>query len=604
MNVFTLLGKIAIDNSNANQEIDETNDKAKAVASNLDNVSDSATNSGAKIGSAFSKVGKVIAAGGAAGATAIASLTKTAVSSYAEYEQLVGGTQLMFGDAFATVQNNAQNAYQTVQMSQNEYLQQANGFATGLKTALGGNEQAAADLAHKIIKAEADIVAATGATQESVQNAFNGIMKSNFTMMDNLQIGITPTKEGFQEVIDKVNDWNAANGEATQYQMGNLADMQSALVDYIDMIGMSGYAQEEASGTISGSISSVKAAWSNLVTGMADDNANVEQLVNNLVSAASVALENLKPVVKTALSSIGEMIAASLPTLAQTVLDTINSIGSGIGAQIPLLSGVFNNLSSVVMGATAAFIAYKAATAISGIIEALTAATQGQTIAQALLNAVMNANPFVLIVTLIAGLIATVITLWNTNEDFRNAVIKIWDAIKGAFVSAWEAIVEAWSAAGEFFSKIWNSIKTVFNDAVNIGKQIIEDIKQGISDAWNGLVDWFQGIWNSLFGGLGADVSVNGSGGVTVDGSHASGLDYVPYNGYIAELHKGEMVVPAAEASYLRSGNIDGGGNAALLDAIYALRGEMAEIRESLRGGVDLNLNKREFGRIVSATGV
>ena len=136
----------------------------------------------------------------------------------------------MFGDAFETVMENAKNAYKTVQMSQNEYLQQVNGFATGLKTAFGGNEQAAAELAHKIVKAEADIIAATGNTAENVQNAFNGIMKSNFTMLDNLQIGITPTKEGFQEVIDKVNEWNEANGRATNYQMGNLADMQSALV--------------------------------------------------------------------------------------------------------------------------------------------------------------------------------------------------------------------------------------------------------------------------------------------------------------------------------------------------------------------------------------
>ena len=100
----------------------------------------------------------------------------------------MGGAELLFGDAYDFIAGRAANAYAHVQMSQNEYLQQVNGFATGLKTALGGNEQAAAELAARIIEAEADVVAATGNSQEAVQNAFNGIMKSNFTMLDNLDI--------------------------------------------------------------------------------------------------------------------------------------------------------------------------------------------------------------------------------------------------------------------------------------------------------------------------------------------------------------------------------------------------------------------------------
>ena len=116
------------------------------------------------------------------GTSAIVGFGTFAIKTFSDYEQLVGGADLMFGDAFDTVMGNAKNAYSTVQMSQNEYLKQVNGFATGLKTALGGNEEAAADLAHRIIQAEADVVAATGNSQEAVQNAFNGIMKSNFTI--------------------------------------------------------------------------------------------------------------------------------------------------------------------------------------------------------------------------------------------------------------------------------------------------------------------------------------------------------------------------------------------------------------------------------------
>jgi hypothetical protein len=160
VNLFELFVKIGVD------------DQASKKISNLSS----------KLGSGLKTAAKIGTAAVGMASTAIVGLTKQAVESYAEYEQLVGGAELMFGKAYDTVAKNAQNAYKTVQMSQNEYLQQVNGFATGLKTALGGNEQAAADLSHRIIQAEADVIAATGNTAENVQNAFNGIMKSNFTI--------------------------------------------------------------------------------------------------------------------------------------------------------------------------------------------------------------------------------------------------------------------------------------------------------------------------------------------------------------------------------------------------------------------------------------
>ena len=160
MNLFELFIKIGVD------------DQASSKLSDLSS----------KLGKGLKTAAKIGAAAVGAAAAGITALTKAAVNNYAEYEQLVGGAELMFGKAYETVAKNAQDAYKTVQMSQNEYLQQVNGFATGLKTALGGNEQAAAELAHNIVKAEADIIAATGNTAENVQNAFNGIMKSNFTI--------------------------------------------------------------------------------------------------------------------------------------------------------------------------------------------------------------------------------------------------------------------------------------------------------------------------------------------------------------------------------------------------------------------------------------
>jgi hypothetical protein len=160
VNLFELFVKIGVD--------DQASNKLKDL--------------GGKLGNGLKTAAKIGTAAVGVASAAIVGLTKQSIESYAEYEQLVGGAELMFGDAFDFVKQKSQEAYKTVQMSQNEYLTQVNGFATGLKTALGGNEQAAAQLADRIVTAEADIIAATGNAAENVQNAFNGIMKSNFTI--------------------------------------------------------------------------------------------------------------------------------------------------------------------------------------------------------------------------------------------------------------------------------------------------------------------------------------------------------------------------------------------------------------------------------------
>lgn len=538
MNLFELFVKIGVD--------DQASGKLKDI--------------GGKLGDGLKTAAKVgVAAVGAASA-AIVGLTKSAVDGFAEYEQLVGGAQLMFGNAYETVAKNAQDAYKTVQMSQNEYLQQVNGFATGLKTALGGNEQAAAELAHNIVKAEADIIAATGNTAENVQNAFNGIMKSNFTMLDNLQIGITPTKEGFQEVIDKVNEWNKANGEATNYQMGNLADMQSALVDYIDMVGMSGYAQREASETITGSISSMKSAWSNLLTGLADDSADLETLVNNLVDSITGytdesgnrvkgVVDNVFPVIKASLNGIGKLIkevfpvamqyipqiiTEFLPTIADAAVGIVTSIGTAIfdnidqilefGQQMldSLLEGITSNVGNI-SGPVSEIITKFGSFILENLPEIIMAGIN-------------------ILIALVQGIIESI-------PELATAATKAIIELAAYLISA-ENLDKIISLGADLINALSEGIENVVEELVSVGEDIIESIKSGISSAWNGLVSWFNNLWDSLFGNRTVNVSVNTS----TNGSHAGGLAYVPFDGYIAELHKGERVLTASEASAYNRG--------------------------------------------------
>lgn len=509
MTIFDLAAKITLDTGEYERGLDNAEKKTSGF--------------GEKLKSVLATAGKVAAAGLAAAGTAVVALGKQAIGAYADYEQLVGGAELMFGDAFDFVQEKAAEAYKNVQMSQNDYLQQVNSFATGLKTALGGNAQAAAELADKIITAEADVVAATGNSQEAVQNAFNGIMKSNFTMLDNLQLGITPTKEGFQALIDKVNEWNAANGKATNYQIDNLADAQAALVDYIDMVGVAGYANEEASKTIQGSLASMRSAWDNLLVGIADDNQEIGPLLDALVKSVITAGKNMVPRVKKIISGLGtavkEIWNEVIPELAkqfpqiQPIVDALNWVKENAEYIISALAGI-----------AAGFVAFKVAGIITTLVGAFQSffavASAGQGV-MAGLNAVMAANPVGLVVAGIAALVTAFITLWNTSEDFRqfwidlwetikNAAGVTWEAISGFFSDAWVFIKNTWIEVTQFFTDIWSSIVGFSSDAWEaikgtwkivsgwFDKNIVQPVKNAFSNVWNslkkGAADALEGI--------------------------------------------------------------------------------------------------------------
>lgn len=303
-------------------------------------------------------------------AGAVLDVGKASLAAYGDCEQLVGGAQLMFGDAYDYISQRSRQAYKNVQMSQNGYLRQVNGFAVGLKTAMGGNAKAAAELADKIVTAEADVVAATGNSQEAVQNAFNGIMKNNYTMLDNLQLGIVPTKEGFQSLIEKVNEWNEQNGRMTNYTIDNLADCQQALVDYIDMQGLSGYAAMEAADTLQGSVSSVKAAWEDLLSaiGTGDEN-NVKNATDALMDSLSAAAENIVPIVKDIFGGFVDAFSEAhqkitdTNTAAGAIISTIETLAVGIGAAVAA-----TKLLNIATAAASAILAHPiAAVAIASI---------------------------------------------------------------------------------------------------------------------------------------------------------------------------------------------------------------------------------------------
>lgn len=608
MELFKIFGTIAVNNSEAHKALEDTTDQAKSA--------------GSKIAGALGKVGAVVgkatlAAVGVA-ATGVTALTKAAVASYAEYEQLVGGAKLMFGDAYSTVAANAANAYKNVQMSQNEYLTQVNGFATGLKTALGGNAQAAAELANRIITAEANVVAATGASQESVQNAFNGIMKSNYTMLDNLQLGITPTKEGFQSLIDSVNAWNAENGKMTEYTIDNLADCQSALVDYIEMQGLAGYAANEAADTIQGSVASMKSAWQNLLTGIADDSQDFDLLVNNFVDSTVTAASNILPRIETVLNGIGTLIEKMAPVIAKAIPKVMTSVlpkmlAAGVSMIQSLINGISSNIGAI--SKSAVQIIMMLLETIIGMLPDIV--NMGVELLLAFIDGLAS-NPGQLIATT-AEIIATIVSsLIAAIPRLLDSGVELLLALIDGLI---QSIPQLLAAAGDIVGSLLKVLFEAVMDFFGVGKDVVQKIEDGIASAWQGLCDWFAGIWNSLFGGLNVNVGVTGTGGggsagggggrggnpgstgrgMAGVGKFATGLERVPYDNFPAYLHKGEMVVPAGQADYLRAGAFSQRSEEQTTRIISVLTQILDAVNAVDASGMTITLDRREFGRAVRA---
>lgn len=323
MELFRLLGTIAVDSSGANNAIDEVTDNAERSQGRIGKAFD-------KIGSAAVKVGKTMAAGFAVASAAVGALAKEALEGYADYEQLVGGVETLFGAggqsleeyaatvgktvdevrdeyngmirAQQAVLQNADKAYKTAGMSANDYMETVTSFSAALIQSLNGNTEAAAEKANQAIVDMSDNANKMGSSMESIQNAYQGFAKQNYTMLDNLKLGYGGTKE---EMARLLADAQAISG--IEYDISSYADIVDAIHVIQEEMGIAGTTAKEASSTITGSVDSAKSAWANLITGIADEGANLPVLVNNFVDSVITAAGNIVPRLQIILEQIGQL---------------------------------------------------------------------------------------------------------------------------------------------------------------------------------------------------------------------------------------------------------------------------------------------------------
>lgn len=555
MDAYNLYAKLCLDSSEYEKGLKDAKSSAGGLTGLFGKVGSVASTVGKGIFNVASKVATVSVAATTAGAAAVSALTTLAVNSYADYEQLVGGVETLYKDSAAKVQQYAADAYKTSGMTANEYMTTATSYAASLVSSLGGDTERAAELSNMAVSDMADNWNKFGSSADSVQAAYNSFAKGQFQLLDNLKLGYGGTKEEMERLLDDANKLNTAQGKYTDYSIDSFSDIILAIHDIQTEYDITGTTAKEASTTISGSLSAAKAAWANLVTGVADDNANFGQLISNFVDSATTAASNIIPRVEVALNGAAKLIESLVPPIMAELPGLIETV-------LPQLAQSAVNIVQTLVTEISA----NAAQLIDSAIQIITVLGNGiyqmlPTVAQSALQ---------IILTLVSKLNENLPQMLNTAGQMLIAFVE------GVSEHLPEIMLAAASIVETLLTYFIEHLPDIVEGAMQMGDAVIDGIIDGISAAWDGLVSWFNGLWDSLFGNRSVNVGVNSGS----DGSHAGGMDYVPYNNYVANLHRGEMVLTADEADAYRRGK-GGGSGFTVNQTIYAAKQTPVELAAS-----------------------
>lgn len=470
-----------------------------------------------KIGSAVSTAVKASAAAVGAASAGVAALGTACINAYADYEQLVGGVETLFKDSADTIQTYADNAYKTAGLSANEYMETVTSFSASLLQSLDGDTEKAAAAADLAITDMADNANKMGTAMESIQNAYQGFAKQNYTMLDNLKLGYGGTKEEMQRLLA-----DAEKLSGVKYDLSSYADIVEAIHVIQTEMGITGTTAKEASTTIQGSVASMKAAWANLMVGMADDTQNFDMLLSNFIESIGTVADNLLPRIGVVIEGMGKLvaglapeIASALPTLTNELLP--NLVELGVQSISALVQGIQENGDSLAAGALSIvgtlaegiaellpMVADTAASLVVSLADGLTESLPDiipiaiETISTLVENLTENANTIIdagiqIILALGEGLIAAlpqlietvpqiVINIANVIND--NAP-KLVDTALYLITRLAVGLVQAIPTLVANIPKIIEAIVDAFMafQWLNLGKQLIDGVANGVKKA-------------------------------------------------------------------------------------------------------------------------
>ena len=532
LELFKLFGIIGLKGVEETKKgIKDTTNTAKEESSKIEK----AVN---KTGEIASKVGKAAIVGATAAATAIGTITKFVIQHYAEYEQLVGGVETLFGaqgmslkkyaksigetvgqakgkydqliQAQTEVMNNAKVAYKTAGMSANNYMNTITSFAAALKQSTA-NETEAAKVANQTVIDMADNANKMGTNMEDIQNAYQGFSKQNYTMLDNLKLGYGGTKSEMERLLQ-----NAEKLTGVHYDINNLSDVYNAIHEIQKNLGITGTTAKEAMKTIDGAMKMTKASWDNLLTGLADPKQAVGPLISEFAKSLGILAKNVTPKIKEVFNALPNALIQITPQLMNMIIDlapslilaAINLVAGLVGALPGVISPIFSQLSSLIgsgmIDKIGQSISSNTPTLISKGLDMLLQFSQAVLTNLPVLVGMGMKLIFYLVQGLMSSLpiliskVPTIIS--NLADAFSNSAqtIFVWgvkiiaEIIKGLVMSIPSLIANIPKIIYAIFA-VWNAINWW-----NLGKGLINGIKNGITSMGESLTSTAKNLFESL----------------------------------------------------------------------------------------------------------
>lgn len=464
-------------------EVKETEKKASTFGDTLKAIlaSDVIKKGAEALGKAIGKVGDTV---------------KQSIGNFAEYEQLVGGVDTLFKDSSQKVQKYAADAYKTAGLSANDYMAQVTSFSASLLQSLDGDTNAAADAANQAVIDMADNANKMGTSVESIQNAYQGFAKQNYTMLDNLKLGYGGTKAEMERLLA-----DAEKISGIKYDINNLNDVYSAIHVIQGELGITGTTAKEASTTIQGSAASMKAAWNNMLTGIASGTGNVQDMVHGFIETVKTTVSNLTPVLEEIVNqlpgvfselttAVVEMINTTVPELLPPLIESLIAlIPTLVEGLITLIIILCENLSAI----------------IQPIIDAL------PTIIMSIVNALLNNLPTLIngVIQLVLGIVAAtgqiIETLVPMIPDIIFAIVEaIIAAIPDILEGVWQVVLSLFSLMGDCVEGLWGYVTSFWDNVTELfGKvgdwfyeHVIKPIGDFFKDLWDGIKDIFASVGN------------------------------------------------------------------------------------------------------------
>ncbi len=536
--VFDLVGKISVEYSDAVSGLEKVKNAAKNADDSVEGMDTSAKNASDSVkgmGNAADDAGESVEDAGDSAQNAdgkfstwqmtlanivsdtiegliskceelagkIVDLGVTAVTNYADYEQLVGGVETLFGDSSDTLIEYAENAYKTAGISSNDYMETATSFATSLIQGVGGDTDKAVELVNLAITDMADNANKMGTDIESIQNAYQGFAKQNYTMLDNLKLGYGGTQE---EMIRLINDSGVLDETIGSLDDVTFDQMIEAIHAVQDNLGITGTTAAEAGDTLSGSWSSTQALFDNILTKVGSELAPV---IMTFLQDLSEWLETIDW--NEFSQSIGEAFEGLFTWLQEIDWETffetafekmeefIGWIGEiaesipGIADSLSTIADVLETLSPLIAGLAAGIAAFKViSTIVTTVVPAITSFAASVSAAGGGIAGIVSVvtgllSPVSAIAILIGSLVALGVSLYQNWDSIKEIAADVWSAITGFVSTAWEKIKEIFSAIGTWFGERWKDVKGVF-------AAIGEWFGEKFTEAWDAITGVFAAI--------------------------------------------------------------------------------------------------------------